>query len=397
MGARSLVRAGIVVLVALAGCDGERLGSAPSLGFRLDAGFFARDTGVDVGVPEAGAWPDLGVRVDAGRPDGGPAARCVCPSLPTSCPATRAPTPVFSPGGTAFQALLLEQLACAETSLRIAIYQATWPCIVDAIAARLAAAPGLSVQLIVDDDQCPREAGVLGCALATLDAHPRVQIVDDARSRYMHHKFVVADDREVWVSSANFTDQSFCSDDNDALRVTEPAIVAAYAAEFDRLFATRDFGPKPPSPPVSAGAYSVYFGPVSPLDAPAPWFQAMITAIDAARTSVEVCTSAWTRAELADAMLAARARGVAVRALVPRTYADAAPAQRLIEAGVPVRVENVHSKWLVVDGRRVITGSANWSENAWANNENSLWVDSATVAAAYVARFEQIWAGASGN
>jgi hypothetical protein len=102
-------------------------------------------------------------------------------------------------------------------------------------------------------------------------------------------------------------------------------------------------------------------------------------------------------ARCARAMLAARARGVAIRALVPRAYADAAPAQRLIDAGVPVRVENVHSKWLVVDGRRVVTGSANWSQNAWANNENSLWVDSATVAAAYVARFEQVWAGASGR
>jgi phosphatidylserine/phosphatidylglycerophosphate/cardiolipin synthase-like enzyme len=397
MGSRRRLRAGILGLLALVGCDGERLGASPSVAFRLDSGFFARDTGVDVGFPEAGAWPDLGVRPDGGRRDGGPAERCVCPVLPTACPATRTPTPVFSPGGTAFQALLLEELACAERSLRIAIYQATWPCLVDAIAARLAAAPELTVQLVVDDDQCPREGGVLGCALATLDGHPRVQLVDDGRSRYMHHKFVVTDDREVWVSSANFTDQSFCADDNDALRVIEPAIVAAYAAEFDRLFATRDFGPKPPAPPVSAGPYTVYFGPVSPLDAPAPWFQAMIAAVDAARVSVEVCTSAWTRPELADAMLAARARGVAIRALVPRAYADAAPAQRLIDAGVPVRVENVHSKWLVVDGRRVVTGSANWSQNAWANNENSLWVDSATVAAAYVARFEQVWAGASGN
>jgi phosphatidylserine/phosphatidylglycerophosphate/cardiolipin synthase-like enzyme len=50
---------------------------------------------------------------------------------------------------------------------------------------------------------------------------------------------------------------------------------------------------------------------------------------------------------------------------------------------------------MIVDGARVITGSPNWSENAWGNNEASLWIASATTAAAYTAEVDRVFAGAS--
>jgi len=121
----------------------------------------------------------------------------------------------------------------------------------------------------------------------------------------------------------------------------------------------------------------------------------MVAAIDGARTSVEVMIFAWTRTEISDALVAAHERGVNVRGVVAGSYADDAPAQALLSAGIDIRVASVHSKVMIVDAATVITGSANWSANAWSNNENSLWITDSMAAAAYLADFEPVYADAS--
>ena len=120
----------------------------------------------------------------------------------------------------------------------------------------------------------------------------------------------------------------------------------------------------------------------------------MIASIEGATSSVEVMIFAWTRTEISDALVAAAARGVTVRGLVAPSYADDAPAQALLAAGVDIRVASVHSKVMIIDGATVVTGSANWSENAWSNNENSLWIADGAVAGAYLAHFDGVYAGA---
>ena len=57
--------------------------------------------------------------------------------------------------------------------------------------------------------------------------------------------------------------------------------------------------------------------------------------------------------------------------------------------GAGVRVGDVHSKLLLVDGDVVITGSANWSASAWSNNENSLWIRDANAASTYASFFNR--------
>ncbi len=56
-----------------------------------------------------------------------------------------------------------------------------------------------------------------------------------------------------------------------------------------------------------------------------------------------------------------------------------------------MRHGNVHSKVAVIDDRLVVTGSPNWSMNAWSNSEASLFIDDAAVAAAYTAELARGW------
>jgi phosphatidylserine/phosphatidylglycerophosphate/cardiolipin synthase-like enzyme len=286
---------------------------------------------------------------------------------------------------------LLALIGCAQRRLSLAVYEVSWPCVVDALLARLEAAPDLEVRVLFDDERCPRQGGRLTCDLARLEGDPRVTIVDDGRSRYMHHKFVLADDARVWVSSANLTRESFCEDLNDALVVDEPAIVAAYAARFERLAVARDFGPSRTPEVFAAGGYTLRFSPESPVDRAPAWYRAILDAIGGATTSVDFMISSWTQLDVAEALVAAHERGVKVRGLVSELRTDDAPLARLLAAGVPVRMDEIHMKAVVVDGRWVAAGSPNWSANAWSNNEDSLHVESATVARAYVAELEALF------
>lgn len=357
-----------------------------------DGGVDALD--VDSSMPDGGSDAELDSGLDSAVDtgvDAGPS--CSCPVLPTSCAPAPAGDPRFTPDDDgSYGEQLLSLVACAETSLHLAIYSVEWPCLVAAIQARLDAAPGLEVDIVTDDDQCPLVGGARGCALSALEGNPRVHIVDDARSRLMHHKFLVADGARAWIGSANFTEQSFCGDINDGQILSEPALIGALDAEFMRFYTDMMFGPVPSADPVVAGPYSLYFSPETPVDAPSRWFDDLVTRIDSSTGWIRVMIFALTRTEISDALIRAKARGVAVRVLVNPRFGTEAAVEALRTAGIEVREAPVHAKVLAMDGRFVATGSANWSAAAWANDENSLFIDDASIALSYEARFDRVWA-----
>jgi hypothetical protein len=369
-----MTRAWLSWLVVLAvACSGRMTGSGRDAGARLDAG-----RAPDSGVPEE----------DAGRP-----SSCVCPTYPSSCTPPAVNEPTFTPEADAMGAQLFAVIACATSSLHIAMYEGEWPCIADALESALEADADLTIDIVTDDDQCPAGA----CVFDVIDASDRVTVVRDTRGAYMHHKWVIADGTRVWVASSNFSDRSYCSDHNNAIVVEQPEIVQRYEAVFQRMFTEGNFSPVAPEAPTTAGDYTVYFSPESTTDdLPPAWHDAMLAeiALAGAGMRVDALINAWTREDVAAALIAARDRGAEVQAVVAHTYANDAPAQLLLAAGVPIREDGVHDKVLVI-GDLVITGSANWSDNAFGNNENILWIRNAGVAQAYRGEIDRVFAAAS--
>ncbi|MCA9581567.1 MAG: hypothetical protein KC416_07210 [Myxococcales bacterium] len=327
--------------------------------------------------------------VDPGENPGG---GCDCPSLPDTCtPPTDAIA--FSPASDEYNALFANAIACAETSLDVAIYETEWPCLVELFAERLKAAPGLRLNVVIDDEECPPAAGAsLSCAWTALEDHPQVTIVTDDRGALMHNKFMIVDNDWVWTGSGNFTERSFCGDFNNAHSLTNKGLVAAFRGIFDRFFTARDFGPIPNFTPTTAGNYTFYVSPESPLSKPSQWLTAQLAAIDASTTSIDFMIFAFTRTDISDALLAAKARGVTVRGIVAAQYTGETPVKDLVKGGVSVRVEEVHHKAMIIDGKTLITGSANWSANAQENNEVSLWSTDPTALAAYQGAFDNTYA-----
>jgi phosphatidylserine/phosphatidylglycerophosphate/cardiolipin synthase-like enzyme len=110
-------------------------------------------------------------------------------------------------------------------------------------------------------------------------------------------------------------------------------------------------------------------------------------------------------AGIADALEASLARGVAVRVAfnVDRNAAPSAPrpmaADPALIDGLEVPTHGVrdqgalmHHKYVIVDGERVLTGSTNWTDDAFTREENVIVeADDAQLAAAYTANFEELW------
>lgn len=124
--------------------------------------------------------------------------------------------------------------------------------------------------------------------------------------------------------------------------------------------------------------------------------------IGAARTSIHVLMYSFTDRTLADALVAAAARGVDVRLVFDRTqgYERNSLSDELIARLGPKRVVYrtgkgrgvMHQKLAIFDGLTVVLGSYNWTNNARLNNwENLIVLRDAAVAAECQTEFQRVW------
>jgi phosphatidylserine/phosphatidylglycerophosphate/cardiolipin synthase-like enzyme len=128
----------------------------------------------------------------------------------------------------------------------------------------------------------------------------------------------------------------------------------------------------------------------------------IIKIIDSAGKYVHVAIYSFTLDSLGDALIRARDRGVEVKVVMEWEQAEVKGSEygRLLKAGINVRLDGnkylMHHKFMVVDGRMVVTGSYNWSYGAEENNdENMIVVSNPDVARLYEAEFQRVWGQAS--
>ncbi|MGQ6550150.1 phospholipase D family protein [Serratia sp. JSRIV001] len=118
------------------------------------------------------------------------------------------------------------------------------------------------------------------------------------------------------------------------------------------------------------------------------------------RSSIELAAYSFTSKPVALALVDAQQRGVQVRVLADDkdSRAPYSAVTFLANQGVPVRLNSKyakqHSKFVVVDGRTVQTGSANYTASAFSRNAENVVVirDETAVARAYQQEFERLWA-----
>ncbi|KAJ8363410.1 hypothetical protein SKAU_G00122410 [Synaphobranchus kaupii] len=117
-----------------------------------------------------------------------------------------------------------------------------------------------------------------------------------------------------------------------------------------------------------------------------------------ASVSLDLCIFAFSSQDLSRAVLLLQSRGVAVRVVTDKDYMRISGSQigTLRNAGICVRHEMgsvyMHHKFAVIDGRRLITGSLNWTLAAiQSNKENILVTEEPDLVLPFTREFQLLW------
>lgn len=167
-----------------------------------------------------------------------------------------------------------------------------------------------------------------------------------------------------------------------------------------------------PSTAPPADWWQVYFTDPLTINDPANWQNSiegrLIERINAAQTSIHIASFEFDLTPVAEALIAAKQRGVDVRWVTDNENgieADEEPGRgqfaMLQKAGIEVHADDraalMHNKFWIFDGQTVWTGSTNITENGvFKQDNNTIVIQSPQLATIYEREFEEMWAGQFG-
>jgi phosphatidylserine/phosphatidylglycerophosphate/cardiolipin synthase-like enzyme len=239
---------------------------------------------------------------------------------------------------------------------------------------------GVRVRLVTDSDNTvdkidpskPREA-ILRLRAAG------IPVIEDRRSGFMHHKFMVLDGHTVWTGSTNLTPTSLYHHNNNALTIRSKELASVFSAEFERMFTDRAFGisqrtETAPSREMAFknGSVQAYFSPRG------GGRQAVLDEVDKAKKRIRLMTFSFTDVDLGLMIHGKAHDGVKVDGVFDRWLAAGRYSlySQFKADGLNVWLDGnealMHHKVIVIDDDTVITGSFNFSQNAEANNNEAL-------------------------
>ncbi len=349
-------------------------------------------------------------------------------------------TALFSPNG-GIKKKIQQELSLAKNHVDIAMYSFSDAGLVSQV--KQLAQSGIKVRLILDsanqnkDKSAAFEAAGIDVRYVSFVMHHKFAIVDGPQEGGDSSKSTLMSGSYNWASSAeNAYDEDFLVFKN------EKAQILAYQSEFNALWnKAKDFGEAadpstefaefeaPASTSVFTSANFEAFKrgsswsfrtAVSLEDGVAG--KSVMELLEGAQSTIQVAQAHFRRRDFYEALVRALERGVKVEMVLDaqefngdevgelaaedRTHLDEA----LAAQGAVVKYKSysrfwnymtakqMHSKYLVVDGVSVLTGSFNWSENAELKTfENLVRFDDEALAGAYQDNFLKIFSYQKGG
>lgn len=182
----------------------------------------------------------------------------------------------------------------------------------------------------------------------------------------LHAKFAVLDDVVVF-GSMNFTDSSLFSDFNDAIVFDESCPVEYFSNVMDSLWMEKVL----PGKWECDGIGKFYISPYTDLE---PIYMDIL---NKAKRYVLISVYAFTDMNIFGALKYLSSKGVTIRMNLDDWNEDWVLKENL--SGFDVRVfkgRTLHHKFVIVDGKYLITGSANITESAFRKNFEMVFVTS---------------------
>ncbi len=203
----------------------------------------------------------------------------------------------------------------------------------------------------------------------------------DTSEGLFHAKFAILDDVVIF-GSMNFTERSLREDLNDAIVFEERCAVEFFSSLMDSLW----YGlPIPRSWKCSFGEFHV--SPVEDLE------RVVMRLLEDAKERVEIAVYAFTDMNVFGALKYLTSKGIRVRIAVDewsRNWILKHPTGPL-EVKV-IEGRTLHHKFMIVDGKVLITGSANFTESAFRKNLEVVFVSrDGDIIRAYEEIFDELW------
>lgn len=289
------------------------------------------------------------VSIDAAFPPDAASSTTDAVALADAAPSTHTLTIIVEPNGNHAQEVVAD-IAAAQTSIYMTMYELDNTAIVDALVAKAKA--GLDVQAVLD----AQNQSFNQSAKAKLVAAGANVVWSSSAFTYTHEKCVIIDGAIAWIMTMNATQSAPTANREYLARDTDPADVAEATAIFVADHALHAISP--------TGALVV-----ANTNARAD----LVQLIGTATTSLDVEGEEFSDTTgVVAAVVQAAQRGVAVRVIVATGNVDAPSVKSVKTAGGKVVVTAqpyIHAKAIVVDGgARAFVGSENFSAGSLSNN-----------------------------
>lgn len=285
-------------------------------------------------------------------------------------------------------AKLQEFLTQATSSIHCAFFEINDPKSLEVLQHN--ASNGLEVGLVVDADNLED----------TADRDQKKSWVKADTSRaYMHNKFCIIDGTMVWTGSFNPTTGGQ-DNNNHVIIINSRYLGENYEEEFDELW-QGTFGRGKQTQyqriMVNNALLENYFCPDDCTTKGKGGITRVVQLIDEAQGTIEIAMFAFTADSVTEALMRAKQRGVVITVIVEKRNVNllGSEVKRLKEQNITVLVDGnpqtMHHKFMVVDGKIVLLGSFNFSENANSrNDENMIILYDRDVAQQFLQEFERL-------
>ncbi len=256
----------------------------------------------------------------------------------------------------------IQAIQQANKSVLLIVYALTDEGIINALC--LKAEEGINVKVIVDGNVTP---------FIERKLEPNIEVLKRFGLGRMHMKILVIDEAVTLLGSANMTTES--------LRMHANLVLGLHSQPFATIITQKSQGmveegrcmPIPEQKFIFAGQpLELWFLPDNDKA-----YVRIKKLIDNAQKTVRVAMFTWTRMDFAKAIVASVKRGVKVEIVMDRYAgkgANAKIAKYLKQNKIPLYFKSgnglLHHKFLYIDGKILVNGSANWTNDAFNKNDD---------------------------
>ena len=283
------------------------------------------------------------------------------------------------------ESAIIDNINNAERSAHCAFYDLDLKDLISAIAKKSDSA---DVKIIIDTENYDGQIKGNGIKIAKTNAK-------------MHNKFCIIDADTIITGSTNPTNNGVNKNNNNLVIINSDYIGENYEDEFYELWnGIYSSGNKVKYNKINTpiGQIENYFCPEDCALENNEGLYRIIELIRNAESSVKIASFSFTHEELADELLKADIKGINVSVLMERRQRNVQNSQyaRLKDFGLNIRVDsnknNMHNKFIVIDGKIVITGSPNFSFSGFnRNDENMLIIFNEELALGFAREFDKLF------